>query len=257
MKTFKSFISILNWQTLIIIIISLAATYFCRIYDYTAKFPLTLIGIAVVFPLVFSINSAYKKRELALKHYANLKGHGRALYFAANDWIENTNPEKIEELKNVLEKLFSSINRYLHSDKEEHILSEKVVLKSFREMSLAIKNFRKQGMTSGEVSRSNQFLSKMIVSFEELKHIYQYRTPLTLRAYSKVFINILPVIYGPYFADVTSDKSLGMAFVLPVLFSLILVSLDNIQEHLENPFDKVGEDDVSFNSKKFITGLDI
>ena len=96
----------------------------------------------------------------------------------------------------------------------------------------------------------------MIVSFEELKHIYQYRTPLTLRAYSKVFINILPVIYGPYFADVTSNKSLGMAFVLPVLFSLILVSLDNIQEHLENPFDKVGEDDVSFNSKKFISGLD-
>jgi len=254
MKTFKSFISIINWQTFIIIIISIAATYFCRVYDYTAKFPLTLIGIAVVFPLVFSINSAYKRRELALKHYANLKGNGRAIFFASRDWIDNPDPIKKQELKSVLEILFFEINKYLHSKND--IKPENEVLSAFRKMSLAIKDFRIQGMPSGEVSRSNQYLSKMLISFEELKHIVQYRTPLTLRAYSKVFINILPVIYGPYFADVTSEKSLGMAFVLPVLFSLILVSLDNIQEHLENPFDNVGEDDVSINAKKFIAGLD-
>ena len=31
---------------------------------------------------------------------------------------------------------------------------------------------------------------------------------------------------------------------MPVLYSFILVSLDNIQDHLENPFDGVGEDDI-------------
>ena len=31
---------------------------------------------------------------------------------------------------------------------------------------------------------------------------------------------------------------------MPVLYSFILVSLDNIQDHLENPFDDVGEDDI-------------
>jgi predicted membrane chloride channel (bestrophin family) len=34
---------------------------------------------------------------------------------------------------------------------------------------------------------------------------------------------------------------------MPVLYSFILVSLDNIQDHLENPFDDVGEDDIHFN----------
>ena len=29
-------------------ILSLAATYFCRQYGFTAKFPLTLVGIAVI-----------------------------------------------------------------------------------------------------------------------------------------------------------------------------------------------------------------
>ena len=34
---------------------------------------------------------------------------------------------------------------------------------------------------------------------------------------------------------------------MPVLYSFIFVSLDNIQDHLENPFDKVGEDDIEIN----------
>ena len=43
---------------------------------------------------------------------------------------------------------------------------------------------------------------------------------------------------------------------LPVLFTVILVSLDNIQEHLENPFDLVGEDDVVINAEKFVSRLE-
>ena len=40
-------------------------------------------------------------------------------------------------------------------------------------------------------------------------------------------------------------------YVVPTLFSVLLVSLDNIQEHLENPFDQIGEDDVMINAEKF------
>ena len=42
---------------------------------------------------------------------------------------------------------------------------------------------------------------------------------------------------------------------MPVLFALVLVSLDKIQEHLENPFDQVGQDDVMINAEKFIDRL--
>jgi len=44
----------------------------------------------------------------------------------------------------------------------------------------------------------------------------------------------------------------GLAYVMPVLFTTILVSLDNIQEHLENPFDQIGEDDIVINAEKFV-----
>jgi predicted membrane chloride channel (bestrophin family) len=37
---------------------------------------------------------------------------------------------------------------------------------------------------------------------------------------------------------------------MPVLYSFILVSLDNIQDHLENPFDYVGEDDIVIDAEE-------
>lgn len=95
----------------------------------------------------------------------------------------------------------------------------------------------------------------MILAFEQIKHIYQYRTPRTLRAFSDFFITILPVLYGPYFAYISQGFSDGLTYVMPVLFALILVSLDNIQEHLENPFDQIGQDDVSINAEKFVDRL--
>ena len=42
---------------------------------------------------------------------------------------------------------------------------------------------------------------------------------------------------------------------MPVLFALVLVSLSNIQDHLEDPFDGVGEDDVTINVEQFVARL--
>jgi predicted membrane chloride channel (bestrophin family) len=39
---------------------------------------------------------------------------------------------------------------------------------------------------------------------------------------------------------------------MPILYSFILVSLDNIQDHLENPFDEVGEDDIVIDADETI-----
>lgn len=62
-------------------------------------------------------------------------------------------------------------------------------------------------------------------------------------------------MYGPYFVYVGKDFSSGLIYVMPVLFAVILVSLDNIQSHLENPFDQVGQDDVMINAEKFADRL--
>ena len=65
----------------------------------------------------------------------------------------------------------------------------------------------------------------------------------------------MPIVYGPYFAFKAESMSWGLEYVIPVLLTMILVSLENIQEHLENPFDQVGEDDIVFNVEKFVDNL--
>ncbi len=105
-------------------------------------------------------------------------------------------------------------------------------------------------------SISNRTWCQMMVAFENIKHIYQCRTPRTLREFSDCFIIVLPILYGPYFAALAKNAPVGLIYVMPTLFSVILVSLDTIQMHLVDSFDRIGEDDVMINSKKFIANLD-
>ncbi|WP_452599095.1 hypothetical protein [Pontimicrobium sp. MEBiC01747] len=247
---------IINWKTLIITSLSIASTAFCLHFHIKANFPLTLISTAIVFPIVFSIGGAYKRREVALDEYGSIKAHGRSLYFAVSDWLENPPKELKEELKIHLADLMNSCKLIFTHSVDELEQNEKEVYNSFRKLSLFIKDMRSHGLPSGEASRSNQFLSKMMISFERIKHIYQYRTPRTLRTYSDIFIVVLPIIYGPHFAENVTSYNYGLQYAVPILFSVILVALDNIQSHLENPFDQQGEDDVDINVEKFIRNLE-
>ena len=247
---------IINVKAIIIASLAVLSTWVCIRLEIVANFPLTLIATAVVFPIVFSINSAYKRRESVLDDYGSLKSHGRAIFFATRDWLDASSLEKQERCRVLLGNLFCDIRELFSAPREEMQAREERVYRRLSEMSLFIRNdLRKGGLASGEVSRCNQYLSKMLLSFEQIKHIYQYRTPRTLRAFSDFFISVLPPLYGPYFAYLASDFSGALPYMMPVLFSLILVSLDSIQEHLENPFDQIGQDDVFINAEKFVDRL--
>src|SRR5882757_8119550 len=88
-KTIKSFSLIINYKTLIITALSVISTYFCYTHNLTAKFPDMLVGVAIVFPVVFSIGSAYNRRETALQRWADFKGHAIAIYYATRDWTSD------------------------------------------------------------------------------------------------------------------------------------------------------------------------
>ncbi len=252
----KQILIIINRKTVIVTLLAVLSTYLCRRYNILAEFPMTLIATAVVFPIVFSINGAYKRREMALTRYGSIKAHGQVIYFAARDWIDDTDDELLERTRNLLGDLLGACRDLLARPVDELEQNETAVYTAFSKLSRFIKDdLRTRGMPSGEASRCNQFLSKMIVAFEDAKHIYQYRTPRTLSAFSDFFVTVLPIAYGPYFAAISTDFAPGLQYVMPVLFTVILVSLDNIQEHLENPYDQIGEDDIVINVEKFVNRL--
>ena len=258
MKRLKRITVIISWKTIVITALAVVSTYLCRRFGVFAEFPMTLIATAVIFPIVFSIGGAYKRRENALTKYSSIKAHGRAIYFATRDWLPESDDQLLDEARQLLGDLLICCRTLFANPVRDMSAHEEKVYRQFSKISLFIKDkLRGKGLPSGEASRCNQFLSKMIIAFEDVKHIYQYRTPRTLSAFSDLFVTVLPVLYGPYFAAISKDYSDSLVYVMPILFTTILVSLDNIQEHLENPFDQIGEDDIAINAEKFVSCLDL
>jgi len=256
MTHFKSIFLIVNLKTLIVTSFAVLSTFLCITYGITADFPLALIATAIIFPVVFSIGGAYKRREVALDEYGSIKAHGRAIYFAVRDWMEDPDEESLEKTRGSLGDVLRACRDLFTGSTDDLRKNEDKVYREFSNMSRFIRDeLRRKGLASGEVSRCNQFLSKMCIAFENIKHIYQYRTPRSLRAFSDFFLAVLPPLYGPYFALAAKDYSAGLAYVTPILFSVILVSLGNIQAQLENPFDQIGIDDVAINVEKFVERL--
>lgn len=255
MKFFKSVFRIINYKTFIVTILSIISTWVCFNYQIMADFPLTLVGIAIVFPVVFSIDSAYKRRERALIYLAEMKGHMQALFLASRDWLVNSRESFDDEMKSNLSEIYDLLRGLLmtHNKKQREI--ELRLNESLSSLSRLTQYFREKGLPGGDISRINQYVSKIAISIENLKAIRNYRTPITLRAYSKVFIFTFPILYAPHFVFEAQHYTRGIEYMMPVVFSFILVSLDNIQMHLENPFDQVGEDDIKFDVEEFSEGL--
>lgn len=243
-KIIRSFSTIINYKTFIVTILSVVSTYVCYKLDLTAKFPDMLVGVAIVFPVVFSIGSAYSRRETALQRWADFKGHAIAIYYATRDWPTDKNGDLPQRTRTLINDMVHVTKVALTSRRAEWHTHEQGFYELFSKLSQLTMELRAAGVQSGEISRISQYVSKIVIAFDNLKIIFVYRTPVTLRAYSKVFLYIFPIIYGPYFASTFNDFSASLEYVMPVLYSFILVSLDNIQDHLENPFDQVGEDDI-------------
>lgn len=250
-RVLKSFLLIINYKTVIVTILSVVSTYVCYHFGLIAKFPDMLVGVAIVFPVVFSISSAYNRRETALQRFSDFKGHAVAIYYATRDWtsdrdhdLPNRTRELVKELLLLMRTMFTSAHR------KEWETNEQRIYALFSKLSELTNDMRAHGIQSSEISRTNQYISKMMIAFDNLRVVHVYRTPVTLRAYSKVFIYIFPIIYGPYFASTFHDYSAHLEYVMPVLYSFILVSLDNIQDHLEHPFDEVGEDDIRIEERE-------
>jgi len=255
-KVLKDFFSVINTKSLIVIVAACASTYICRELGFHFNVPTDLISIAIVFPIVFSIHAAYNRREKALEHYANFKGSALSIRYAHMHWINENQKENRENKKldpnehinridNIISELFKNIYDYLHSQKPKSETYDKII-SLIGDISLSNEKLRPFVLDPENVM-GHRNLRLMAVELENIINIKNYRTPNSLRAYTKVFLNIFPIIFGPFFAHVAIEKGLEFGLVLAVIYSLVLTILDNIQEDLEDPFDGVGSDDIKLN----------
>ncbi|MFC2171764.1 hypothetical protein ACFLU6_03925 [Acidobacteriota bacterium] len=252
MKRMKSFLRIVDLHMVVVTGLCILATTAAVKLDFASEMPTTLISFAIIFPVVFAINASYRRRETALGLFGDIKGHSMALFYAHRDWLDDKKSGLLADSRNGILELFESLRQYLSSGQTDPTKDMDVVYDRISDLSAFHEKLRTAGIPTGEMSRMNQYLKNIVTGFEKMRNFKHYRTPITLRSFNRVFLNLFPILFAPYFAhliDLENPKSFIVGYGIGILYSVVLVGLDNIQEDLENPYDAIGEDDLRLDVK--------
>ena len=206
---------------------------------------LTLLSIAIIFPLVFTIRGSFKRREKALEHLSKFVSSLKTVkyYILSNEEVD-------DKRKTEVEKILYEIN----IKTLEHLSKTNDDIKGLDEIVHQVYSFvsNQENLIPSKLrDRVFRFMKDTHESIENLHAIHTHRTPISLMAYCEVFIYIFPLIYAP-----TIIYNLGLngadwiAYFIVLLTQFILISLYNIQNQLEYPFDNIGVDDIDLNNFK-------
>jgi predicted membrane chloride channel (bestrophin family) len=110
-------------------------------------------------------------------------------------------------------------------------------------------------ISGGVKQKIYRFIRDVHVSQENLIAIHTHRTPISLKAYCLIFIYMFPVIYTPTIINkIGFDNPTTLTYFVVMISEFILISLYNIQDQMEYPFDKDGLDDIKLQYFKFNRG---
>ena len=237
----SSYFVILNKKTLYALLISLIVLFLSYRFSITYNIDLTLISIAIIFPLVFTIRGAFRRREKAIEHLSLFRGSLKT--------VENIiRGSKLEESDikislDLITKCSKGLIDYLsdvvpttksHDDNIEELYS---FLLSKRDV-----------IGGGTLQKVSRFLKDTYDSADNLVGIHTHRTPISLKAYCLIFVYIFPVIYTPTIINkIGIDNPPYLTYFIVILSQFILISLYNIQDQMEYPFDKEGIDDIDLD----------
>ncbi|WP_339650496.1 hypothetical protein [uncultured Maribacter sp.] len=227
-------------------VISFASVFLCYHFEIFFKVDLTLLSIAIIFPLVFTIRGSFRRREKALEHLSQYRSAMKTLYYFI------TTSTLLEEEEAILKHLLENIE-----DKTLlHLKSQQSSIKDLDEEVDKIYEFihsRRETIPKGLKDKLFKYLCDLHEAIDNLNGIHVHRTPVSLKAYCEVFIYIFPLIYAPtIISEIGKNYNHIAVYFVVILTEFILISLYNIQDDLEYPFDEKGLDDIKLNYFKVL-----
>lgn len=197
MVSVQWFLRLVTFRSLIISILAAGTTFICLRYDVVAEIPMALVSVAIIFPIVFSINAAYNRREKALQSLSIIKAHLLNIFYAHRDLYREDDPDKVDYAEWKIVALLEDIERYFVRDEDQDDVTLETIYRHFSDLMKSISSL--EGNIGG-FSRYVQSHRTATQEFEKMRNILLYRTPAALRSYSYIFLNLFPILFAPYFA---------------------------------------------------------
>lgn len=224
-------------------IIALVVPFVAFRMNFEFDMDLTLISIAIIFPLVFTIRGSFRRREKALEHLSEFRSTLKTF-----DYFLMSNPKLTEEDKAEAEKMEIRLSNSLMSHLKSNEKDTTEIDRSMHELYDYIQS-KGELISSKSKERLFRIMKDLHETIENVHAINIHRTPISLKAYCLIFIYIFPMIYAPTIIHrVGPDRGTWITYFIVLVSQFILISLYNIQNQLEYPFDDEGMDDIKLDN---------
>ena len=216
----------------------LFASPFCITFGYTSTLNITLFSLTVIFPLVFTIREAFKRRDNVIQLLSVFTSSLNAAYYT---FI--TNPKMGDESKAFIAQKLEDLSTLFFDSP----YSSKHDATKTRSKLTAIFEFLKTNRKTiphGLTIKIILLLKDGQKNMENTIGISMHGIPVSLRAYCLVFIYFFPFIFVPTLVTELDHYGAYLFYMIATKPSFILICLYNIQERMEDPFDQSGLDDI-------------
>ncbi len=244
----NAILSVFNPRLFIILVQTVAIFFVYDAYKINIKVDYTIMSIAIIFPLVFSITSAYQRRQDAIALYLEFRNKIIDLtniFYA----VESVKEKDYIKLFDSLQQVQNLLIKYLTENDAEKVFDE---IREKRKEVLLIIDSHKKLFNEREKDSLIRVKNELFLSAEKIRGIKIHGTPISLKKYCLVFIYFSPFLYASQSILNLQDDFLttliSLSFSLVVSF--VLMALYNVQDYIENPFDQRGLDDLKIDSLK-------
>jgi hypothetical protein len=243
----RKYLQIINIRTFQVLLICLITSFLVLQYDIEYNYDLTVISIAIIFPLVFTIRAAFRRREKALEHMSRFRASLLIVHYSFQR-CKKLDDQKKAAIRSTLAAISSSLIDLLTKKSRD----EGELRNNLNGVFEFIQN-NKEEVGGGEAMKIFRFMKDVHTTVENLVAIDTHRTPISLRAYCRIFIYFFPLIYTPALLHRLEHSSPAwVVYTLSAITGFILISLFNVQDEMEHPFDQHGLDDIRLSEFKFI-----
>ena len=225
-------------------------------YEIQYNFNAALFISPIVFPLAFSINTDFQRREKVLDDLANFKSSSMIYFFCMREWKKGAGLSDawMNQIQRKLHSIMFNLREYLLTNrKDRRKIIARYMYEDYSDCSQLIDNLRESKKLLSNpalISRAYHLLNGMCLSFERLCVIREYRSPRSIRSFNKVLVMLLPILLCPYFVAMARANGANHwgAYFIAVLVAAVFGALQGVQDKLDDPFDGMSEDDINLDT---------
>lgn len=240
----SSFQHYINIRTFVILLLSQLSCFVAIQFNFKLDFDFVLFGLAIAFPLGFSIQSAFKRREKALEYLSLFKAGLLAIHYSFN-CAELGGHQKHEArtiLTAIAEKLFLQLRTFEGDMKPMQVELDKI---------LAFIDQNRDDISGRIVMRVVRYMEHAAEGTAYLLSLVQHRTMAGLRLYAIIFITFFVTFHGPsLYNRMDQILPLWAVYISAALASMLLITLYNFQQLIEYPFRQQGSDYIKLDDFK-------